>query len=443
MTGRRRAGAAGLAFGLAAALLGCGGDDASTGPSGFPAPTTVGPSAPGPTDPTAPSAPTSTSGPTEPTDPTDPSTPTSTGAPDTTVAPAPDPSAPPAVALTEVAKVAAPVAVVARPGDAAMFVVSQTGAIFVLDDEGLSGEPVLDVSSQISAGGEQGLLGLAFSPDGTKAYVHVTTPAGDGQIEAYPVGADRQFDASGRRVLLTVEHREFPNHNGGSVVTGPDGLLYLGFGDGGGGGDPLRAGQDPATALGKILRIDPRPGPDAPYTIPADNPFVGVDGVLPETWSYGLRNPWRFSFDRATGDLWVADVGQGDLEEVNHVLRSAGAGAAANFGWSAFEGTAPYNDDQTATNHTPPVHEYPHADGNASVTGGFVYRGSALPGLLGTYVFGDYASGRIWALYPNDEDAPTVVELAVTEALAGFGEGPEGELYVCSLAGVVYRLDPA
>lgn len=346
-----------------------------------------------------------------------------------------------AVALVEVASIEQPVAFAVRTGDPSLYVASQVGQVLAIRDGQSGKDVVLDITDRVEYGGEQGLLGLAFSLDGTKAYVNYTVSSGDGQVDEYSVGDDGVFDAASRRALLTVEHREHANHNGGSTVVGADGSLYLGFGDGGGGGDPFRRGQDPGTLLGKILRIDPTPSADEPYSIPKDNPFIGVAGVRPEIWSYGLRNPWRFSFDRETGDLWIGDLGQGSLEEVDVAFAVDGAGAGINFGWSAYEGTSRYNEDQSALNHTPPVHEYPHDDGNRAVIGGYVYRGAAIPSMVGLYVFGDYASGRIWALRLDDEDRPDIDEIGMVAGLASFGEDQNGELYVLSSAdNKVYRI---
>ena len=219
-------------------------------------------------------------------------------------------------------------------------------------------------------------------------------------------------------------------------------MLYIGLGDGGSGGDPDRNGLDLATPLGKILRIDPVATDAEPYTVPADNPFVGVDGADPRIWSLGLRNPWRFSFDSATGDLWIADVGQDEFEEINHAPAAGGLGAGRglSFGWSAFEGNSEFNADQPADGHTPPVYVYSHDEGGCSVSGGVVARDSTVPNLSGWYLFGDYCTGEIWALDPaGAPDAPRIVPLANLEGVAAISVGGDGQLYAVSNGGTIAR----
>jgi glucose/arabinose dehydrogenase len=373
--------------------------------------------------------------------------PTSTGSPETTVAPAvpttalatPDLGAA-KVALTKVADVPMPTAMAMRPGDdATIFIASQNGIIHPIRNGQVEG-PVLDISGQTRANGEQGLLGLAFSPDGAKLYVDYTDLNGDSHIDEYTVGADEVADPASRREVLT-QAQPYPNHNGGQLVFGPDGYLYIGFGDGGSGGDPQRHAMDLGTWLGKILRIDPRASGSAPYAVPADNPFVGQSGAKAEIWSYGLRNPWRFSFDAANNDLWIGDVGQSKIEEVDHVTAASGDGRGVNFGWSAYEGTDRYNDDVSGDNVVMPVHEYEHGDDGCSISGGFVYRGTAIAALRGAYVFGDYCFTGVRAIDPAaPEKATTIVDQP--PSVSSFGEGPGHELYVLSLAGAVYQLTP-
>ena len=197
--------------------------------------------------------------------------------------------------------------------------------------------------------------------------------------------------------MLTID-QPYGNHNGGNVTIGPDGMLYIGMGDGGSGGDPERRALNVTSMLGKILRIDPTPSAGAPYTVPPDNPFVGVDGARPEIWSVGVRNPWRMSFDPATGDLWFGDVGQGAIEEIDVAWAADGAGRGINFGWSAFEGSSRFNEDQPPDGATPPIYEYEHGEAGCSVSGGAVYRGAAIPALVGWFVYGDYCSGNLYAL---------------------------------------------
>ena len=288
----------------------------------------------------------------------------------------------------------APVDIAWRAGDAAIYVVDQPGVITPIVD-GVSGTAVLNITELVSYGGEQGLLGLAFHPTDSLAYVNYTDTRGDTVIDEFVVSADGVFDTASRRTVITID-QPYSTHNGGDVVFGPDGMLYIGMGDGGSGGDPERRSLALNDLLGKLLRIDPRASGDQPYTVPTDNPFVGVADARPEVWSIGLRNPWRFNFDRETGDLWIADVGQGNWEEVDVALASDGAGRGANFGWSAFEGTHPYNSDQPTEGALPPIHEYSHDEG-CSISGGTVYRGDAIASLRGWYLFGDYCNGKVYA----------------------------------------------
>ncbi|MBI5087369.1 MAG: PQQ-dependent sugar dehydrogenase, partial [Actinobacteria bacterium] len=342
---------------------------------------------------------------------------------------------PPVVALTTVGQFDSPVDVAWRTGDATLFVVEQGGRIVPVRD-GQPGDAVLDIRDQTTGDGERGLLGLTFSPDGTTAYIDHTDGDDDTVIAAYAVGPDGVFDAASRRELLLID-QPYPNHNGGNVTIGPDAMLYIGMGDGGSAGDPERRALNVGTLLGKILRIDPTPSGDAPYTIPPDNPFVGIEGARPEIWSVGVRNPWRMAFDPATGDLWFGDVGQGEIEEVDVAWAADGAGRGLNFGWSAFEGSQRYNDDQPADGATPPVFEYPHGDAGCSISGGAVYRGSAIPALSGWYVFGDYCSGNLTALQVQDRAVVGTTVLGNIASISAVRAGPDGELYVTSVAGTV------
>ncbi|MGI8757834.1 MAG: PQQ-dependent sugar dehydrogenase [Acidimicrobiales bacterium] len=344
------------------------------------------------------------------------------------------------VTLTEVATFDAPVAMAQRPGhDDVFFVAERAGQVRVLDAGGAQPEPMVEVET--TTDGERGLLGLAFSPDGDHLYVSYTNLEGDSRLEEYAMGAGAaDVDIHSRRTLLRVA-QPFANHNGGHVTFGPDDLLYFGLGDGGGAGDPMDNAQDTTTLLGSLLRIDPRPDGDAPYGIPADNPFTGGGG-RGEIFAYGLRNPWRFSFDRATDDLWIADVGQNAIEEVN--LLPEGTAAGANLGWPALEGTRPFDGDPPP-DAVPPVYEYTHDEG-FSVTGGFVYRGERIPGLQGAYVFGDLGTAEIWALAVDDHSVVGRQDLGVgvdEGTLVSFFEDVAGELYVISIAGTISRLDPA
>ena len=337
-------------------VAGCSGDDGTGDPatSAPSAPTTVAPATTASTDevPVAsPPAPTATTAP----PPTDP--------PTTTAPPATEPPGDPEVALTEVASVDSPVDLAWRDGDNGLYVVGQDGTIVRLGE----GDPVtvLDITDLTDMNGEQGLLGLAFAPGGDVAYINYIDADDNTIISEHQVADDGTFGTGDlARTVLEIE-QPYDNHNGGDLTFGPDGLLYIGMGDGGDGGDPERRATDFSTLLGKMLRIDPAIGEGQPYTVPADNPFVGTDGTAPEIWASGLRNPWKFSFDRETGDLWIADVGQNAWEEIDVAPATGGvdAGKGLSFGWSAFEGDERYNDDVPADGHTPPVATYGHDRG--------------------------------------------------------------------------------
>lgn len=283
-----------------------------------------------------------------------------------------------------------------RGDDRDLYVVEKTGQVRVVRDGKPLPEPFLDLSGQVSTGSEQGLLSLAFAPDYRTSglvYVDYTDTAGDTRVVEYGRSAQNPLvaDPQSAREVLAVD-QPHANHNGGLVLFGAADLLYVGLGDGGSANDPDRNGQDLSTLLGKILRIDPRPSGDRPYSVPDSNPFVGRSGARPEIYSYGLRNPWRFSFDRQTGDLWIGDVGQNSFEEIDGVERGEGSGA--NFGWSAFEGYERFNEDQSAPDHVPPLLTYP-LGGNCAVTGGYVARDRGLPSLYGRYLYGDFCAGQL------------------------------------------------
>ncbi|MEO6126427.1 MAG: PQQ-dependent sugar dehydrogenase [Ilumatobacteraceae bacterium] len=353
----------------------------------------------------------------------------------------PDPAS---IAMTDIASVEGAVDLAFRADDPTLFVVSRSGFVVALRNGVVDDTRLLDITGDISAGGEQGLLGLAFSLDGRHAYVDYSNKDGDTEIVEYAVGVDGVFDPTSKRRLLEID-QPHANHNGGQVRIGTDGYLYIGMGDGGSANDPDRRALDLGQLLGKMLRIDPTASGDSPYSIPPDNPFVGVDGARPEIWSIGLRNPWRFSFDRITNDLWIADVGQGEWEEIDAAWADAGSGRGANFGWSAFEGTHRFNDDQSADGSTPPIWEYEHGDAGCSVSGGVRYRGSALPTLYGYYVYGDYCSGQVRALEILDtRTADAEVVLATLSGISEVAQGPDGELYVLSVEdGIVYAVQAA
>jgi glucose/arabinose dehydrogenase len=336
-----------------------------------------------------------------------------------------------------------------RAGDPALYIVGKRGRVWALRDGRVDPTPVLDLTGEVSRGSEQGLLGMAFSPSGALAYVNYTDLRGDTNIVEY-AWRDGRADLSTRRLILFVD-QPFPNHNGGNLVFGPDGDLYIGLGDGGSDanspspGDPHRNGQNLEVLLGKMLRIQPRmpdgslpPGGDA-YAIPSDNPFVDRPGVRPEIWAYGLRHPWRYSFDRETGDLWIGDVGAGAREEVD--MQPADSPGGQNYGWSNLEGTVEWR--TPPPDAVPPVYEYDHRGGACAVTGGYVYRGSAIPDLVGWYVFGDYCTGviHVLRLVPSGR-LVYVAAGAVVQGLSSFGQDQQGELYALSLSGDVYRLVP-
>jgi glucose/arabinose dehydrogenase len=338
------------------------------------------------------------------------------------------------VRLDRVATLSSPVGLTTRRGDPAVYVIEQTGRVRALRGGRLDPTPVLDVSSLVISGGEQGLLGIAFSPDGRYLYLDYTDIHGDTHVAELAMRGNRP-DPGSRRDVLTVD-QPYANHNGGQLAFGPDGYLYIALGDGGSAGDPHGNGQSLNALLGKILRISPRPSGGRPYGIPPDNPFVGRSGARPEIWDYGLRNPWRFSFDPATRDLWIADVGQGDWEEVDH--EPAGRGGR-NYGWNAMEGTHNFNGD-SPPGAVPPEIEYSHRSGGCTVIGGSVYRGSAIPDLVGAYLYGDFCAGWVRAA-PADGRSGSTRDLGINVAsLSSFGVDQRGELYALSLSGPVYRI---
>jgi glucose/arabinose dehydrogenase len=348
------------------------------------------------------------------------------------------------VKLTKLAEMQAPVGMAVRRGDQALYVIEQPGRVRAIRDGRLDPQAVLDLRADIASGGERGLLGIAFSPDGRHLYLDYTDKKGDTHVTEWAVGADGKIAQDSRREVL-FQKQPYPNHNGGQLAFGPDGFLYIALGDGGSGGDPQGNGQNLGTWLGKILRIAPRPAGGSAYTVPRDNPFVNRQGAKPEIWAYGLRNPWRFSFDPGTGDLWIGDVGQDSWEEVDRQPGRSKGGE--NYGWNLREGRHPFKGDKPAGGVDPVLEYRLHKDGTCSVIGGRVYRGRRLPALTGHYVYGDYCAGwvkevPVGASGSEDPANPRTVLTGVS-GLSSFGVDQAGELYVLSLKGPVYRLDPA
>jgi glucose/arabinose dehydrogenase len=329
----------------------------------------------------------------------------------------------------------------AGDGSERLFVVEQPGRIRVLQGDALLPAPFLDITKQVLSGGERGLLGLAFHPDyrhNRRFFVNYTRkPDGATVVAEYRSGATATSASMHERILLIVP-QPYPNHNGGMVAFGPDGYLYIGLGDGGSAGDPDNRAQNPKDLLGKILRLDVDRGD--PYGIPMDNPFA-KEGGRAEIYALGLRNPWRFSFDLKTGNLWVADVGQYKWEEINLVSRGG------NYGWRVMEGAHcfhPSTDCQT-TPFNLPLYEYSHEKGRCSIIGGFAYRGQAIASLAGTYVYGDFCSGEIFALQNPTRNQPyneAPIILKTSLKISSFGEDAAGEVYVLDHKGGVYRLSP-
>ena len=327
----------------------------------------------------------------------------------------------------------------AGDGSERLFVVEQRGIVWTFVSTEPESASYLDITDRVSTDGrEEGLLGLAFDPEfATNGHLYVYYSASGPRrsvISRYTVAAGRLPDARSELVLLEIA-QPYGNHNGGMIGFGPDGFLYVGVGDGGSGNDPHRNGQNTGTLLGSILRIDVAGvTTDEPYRTPGDNPLVEDSGSRPEIWAYGLRNPWRFSFDSATGDLWVADVGQSDFEEVNLVHRGG------NYGWNTMEGSHCFlREDCDPSGFELPVAEYDHGLG-CSVTGGYVYRGEAVPSLSGVYVYADFCSGRIWGLRQEGGLVGKPVQLAdVAFEIPSFGVDEQGELYILGFDGRIYR----
>lgn len=370
--------------------------------------------------------------------------------------PVPPPPPPPAIELAlqpVIAGLSFPLFLTAPPSDPRLFVVEKGGRIRIIKNGQVLALPFLDLAAKVSSGSEQGLLGLAFHPQYTTNGIFVvnyTETGGDTRVATYRVSASADVaDPASERVVLSIA-QPFANHNGGHVAFGPDGMLYVASGDGGSGGDPLGNGQDLSDLLGSLLRIEIRD--DGTMRVPADNPFAIQPGARAELWNYGLRNPWRFAFDRANGDLYIADVGQSEREEINVAQATAGGGRGANYGWSIYEGTRCFGNPAACTSAAlvtatvvMPVLEYTHAEG-CSVTGGYVYRGGAIPALRGTYFYSDFCSGWIKSFRLTGGQVRDTREWSALKpggTVPSFGEDAAGELYILTSGGGVWRIVPA
>ncbi len=331
-----------------------------------------------------------------------------------------------------------------------IFIVEKFGQIRIVKNGALLPTPFLDIASLLSTSGEQGLLGLAFDPNystNRRFYVYYSNPAGDLVLARYQAStgnADLANPASAE-ILLTISHPLFENHNGGCLQFGPDDYLYLAPGDGGSGADPSNNAQNGAVLLGKMLRLDVSGA--SSYSIPSDNPFVGAGDPLDEIWSLGLRNPWRFSFDRLNGDLYIGDVGQGGYEEVDYASAASGGGKGLNFGWRIMEASSCFMPSSGCNQNglTLPISEYMHLQGACSITGGVVYRGNVFSNLQGHYFFGDYCAGWVQSLRVRDGQPPEMFEwpdLAPDDNITSFGEDGAGEVYLMTSSGIVYKIVP-
>lgn len=331
-----------------------------------------------------------------------------------------------------------------------LFVVEKGGMIRIIDGDTRVEKPFLDITDRVADDAyERGMLGLAFAPNFAESglfYVNYTDRAGDTTVSRFSVTDDPNVADAGSEMVVLGQQQPYANHNGGMIAFGPDNYLYIGLGDGGSGGDPQGNAQRLDTWLGKILRIEVDPEylvEGEPYGLPEDNPFTEEEGALPEIWAYGLRNPWRFSFDQETGDLWVADVGQNGIEEINHVPIDAELGQ--NFGWNITEGTTCYLEAECDTSgFRLPVLEYAHGQGSCSVTGGYVYRGEEMPDLVGTYLFADFCSGMLWGGGQDGSGAWAMSEPIETGmSISSFGEDDAGNIYITDLGGgTVYLVTP-
>ncbi|MFJ5264978.1 PQQ-dependent sugar dehydrogenase [Streptomyces sp. NPDC088387] len=340
------------------------------------------------------------------------------------------------ITLKNVATAQNPTAGTAGPGGT-VWIAERPGTVRVLSDRGLS-QPVLDITNETTTDGERGLLGIAFDKRMAHFYISYTDLEGTSTVDEFAV-RNGKIRPETRRTVIT-QTQPYANHNGGDIKFGPDGYLYIALGDGGSGGDPHGNGQNLDTLLGKLLRIDPRGG--TPYAIPRDNPFVNVPNAKDEIWSYGLRNPWRFSFDSGTGDIFIGDVGQNDWEEIDWARANSKGGE--NYGWGQMEGTHTFRGGTEPANHVPPAFEYDRTNFGCSVTGGFVYRGKSIPALKGQYVYSDYCDGTIRSLSLRNGKVTGTNDLGVNGGeVISFAQGGKGELYVLAINGTISRIDPA
>jgi glucose/arabinose dehydrogenase len=346
--------------------------------------------------------------------------------------------------LVRVGSFSSPVYVAQPPGDTSrLFVVEQAGRIMLIKNGRKLGTPFLDIRSDVLAGGERGLLSVAFAPDYGKSglfYVYYTDRGGNIRVqELKRSGNPDRADRGTRRQILFQDHHQFPNHNGGQLAFGPDGDLYIGLGDGGSAGDPSNHAQSLNTLLGKILRINPRASGGSPYSIPSSNPFAGKRGVRAEIYAYGLRNPWRFSFDRATGDLTIGDVGQNKFEEIDFARKGTAAGA--NYGWKGYEGFRRYSSTAVNGTYDPPVLVRSHTSGFCAIIGGYVVRDRSLGSLYGRYLYGDNCNSGIYSAKLRTGHATHSRTLPFrVQGLSSFGEDSRGRIYLTTLGGGVYRL---
>ena len=329
----------------------------------------------------------------------------------------------------------------AGDGSQRLFLLQQSGVIRILSNGELLPAPFIDISNRIVSGGEQGLLSLDFSPNfstNNRVYLFYTDRNGNAVLSRF-IAQGNSLDPDSEEILLTV-NQPFANHNGGRIEFGPDGMLYLGLGDGGSGGDPQGNSQNPQTLLGKLIRLDVE-NPTSGFSIPPDNPFVNDPNTRSEIWALGLRNPWRIAFDQVTGDLYIADVGQAEIEEVN--FQSVTSTGGENYGWNIMEGTTCFNSDTCNSNGlTLPIAEYDHSEG-CSITGGQVYRGSNYPDLVGRYLYGDFCTGRIWSARNVQNNWQVEVLRETGNGMLTFGEDESGNIYMSTSAGVFLLSDGA